>query len=87
MPKELPGDSEDDADEPGQGLCPDPEDASRFASKVKLVSLCTQVAKGRHDWAFAQLGKFQGHAASLDLMRTHAKLEDQNPTDLDRLHQ
>ena len=45
MPKELPGDSEDDADEPGQGLCPDPEDASRFASKVKLVSLCTQVAK------------------------------------------
>ena len=67
MPKDLPGDSEDDADEPGQGLCPELEDASRFASKVKLVSLRTQVAKGRHDWAFAQLGKFQGHAASLDL--------------------
>ena len=25
------------------------------------------MAKGRHDWAFSQLGRLQGHAASLDL--------------------
>ena len=67
MPTELPGDSDDDPDEPAQGLCPEPEDASRYASKVKLVSLCMQVAKYKHDWAFSQLGRLQGHAASLDL--------------------
>ena len=44
MPTELPGDSDDDPDEPAQGLCPDPEDASRYASKAKLVSFCRQVA-------------------------------------------
>ena len=68
LPHVLPNDSDEDPDTPSKGLCPSSEavGASRFASKVKLLNLCEQVAKGKHDWGFAQLGKAQGHASSLD---------------------
>ena len=67
MPKTLPDDSDEDPDTPGKGVCSSPHDPSRFASKEKLTKLCTMVAKGRHDYAFTQLGKTQGHAETLDL--------------------
>ena len=67
MDKTLPNDSDEDPDTPGKGICPSPKDPSRFASKEKLGKLCQMVAKGRHDFAFASLGKAQGHANSMDL--------------------
>ena len=63
----LPNDSDEDPETPGKGLCPSSRDPSRFASKEKLVKLCTMVAKGRHDFAFTSLGKAMGHASTLDL--------------------
>ena len=63
----LPNDSDEDPETPGKGLCPSSRDPSRFASKEKLVKLCTMVAKGRHDFAFASLGKAMGHTSTLDL--------------------
>ena len=64
---ELQNDSDDDPDTPGKIVRPSSEDPSRFASKQKLIRLCTAVAKGRYDWAFTGLGKYQGHAMALDL--------------------
>ena len=77
----LPTHSDEDPDAPSKSIRPSLEEPSRFASKVKLIMCCTMVAKGRHDWAFAQLGKTQGHASSLDLssesMRTlKAKVQE-----------
>ena len=71
----------EDPETPGKGLCPSSRDPSRFASKEKLVKLCTMVAKGRHDFAFTSLGKAMGHASTLDLsaesMRNlKAKIQD-----------
>ena len=77
----LPNDSDEDPETPGKGVCPSPTKPSRFASKEKLVKLCSLVAKGKHDFAFATLGKAQGHESSLDLsaepMRTlKAKVQE-----------
>ena len=44
----LPNDSYEDPDTPSKGICPSSEDPSMFASKVKLIKLCTMVAKGMH---------------------------------------
>eukprot|EP00974_Lingulodinium_polyedra_P037343 3582721-Lingulodinium_polyedra.AAC.1 len=41
----LPNDSDEDPDTPGKGLCSSPKDPSRFASKEKLLKLCTMMAK------------------------------------------
>ena len=53
----MANDSDEDPDTPGKDLSASQTDPSRFASKEKLLKLCTAVAKGRHDYAFAQLGK------------------------------
>ena len=67
MKQTMPNDSDEDPDTPSKGLCSSSGDLSRFASKEKLVKLCNMLAKGKHDWAFAQLGKWQGHAGAFDL--------------------
>ena len=63
----LPHDTREDPGTPSKGICPSSEDPIRFASKVKLIKLCTMVAKCNHVWGFAQFGKAQGHATALDL--------------------
>ena len=54
--QDMANDSDEDPDTPGKDLSSSQTDPSRFASKEKLLKLCTAVAKGRHDYAFAQLG-------------------------------
>ena len=48
----LPNDSDEDPDTRSKGICPSLEDMSRFASKVKLIKLCTMVVPGKHDRVF-----------------------------------
>ena len=77
----LPDDTDDDPDEPSKDVCSSSKDPSRFVSKEKLRKLAMNVAKCKHDWAFSQLAKSQGHATSLDLsadsMRTlRAKVQE-----------
>eukprot|EP00974_Lingulodinium_polyedra_P084606 8189114-Lingulodinium_polyedra.AAC.1 len=55
----LPNNSDGDPDTPGKGVCSSSKDPGRFAGKEKLTKLCTTMAKGRHDWAFTQVGKTQ----------------------------
>ena len=45
------------------------EEASQFQSKVKLLTLCEMLARGKHDGALAGLGKEQGGSGVLDLSK------------------
>ena len=63
----LPDESDEDTDTPA--------DPSRLASAVKLIRLCTEVAKGQHGFALFRLAKTQGHFACLDLHGANAHIE------------
>ena len=80
MPESLLAE-EDDEDDAAESLCSRQVEPSRFESKVKLLRFCDNLARGRHDFALAALGKEQGGASNLDLsrecMRTvKAKIQD-----------
>ena len=67
LPKESLADSDDEPDTPAKGLCPEQDEPTRFASKMKLIKVCDAVASGKHDWGFTSSAKLQNHASSLDL--------------------
>ena len=65
LPEALPGQSDDDAEEPPEAA----SDASRFESRVKLIRLCESLSRGKHDYALSTLGRETGGATQLDLSR------------------
>ena len=68
LPESLP-DEEDAEGDPAEGVHSRQEEQSRFERKVKLLRLCDNLARGRHDFVLAALGKEQGGASNLDLSR------------------
>ena len=68
LPESSPAEEDGEGDA-AEDLCSRQDEPSRFESKVKLLRFCDHLARGRHDFALAALGKEQGGASNLDLSR------------------